>query len=102
MNSFITEITVEMKGPIGTGCLVLAIFGGFKWLTWLPVRQYGTRQRAWGYLLAWPGMDARRFLTGQSPRPRPKAWILAAIKTLAGASLIWGSANLTIPLNRHS
>jgi alginate O-acetyltransferase complex protein AlgI len=77
--------------------LAVALFAGFKWLTWWPVRREAagtTWRRRLGYLLAWPGMDARSFLSDQQQVVRPGAdqWAAAASKTALGAVLLWGVA----------
>ncbi len=73
--------------------LSIAVFGGFKWATLAQALGEGVRPAApWrvpAYLLLWPGMDARGFLTGTAAgRPaREGAW--AALKTGFGAVLLW-------------
>jgi alginate O-acetyltransferase complex protein AlgI len=73
--------------------LATALFLGFKWLTWW---RSGSRDpgRSLGYLLAWPGMDAARFLdrAARSPRPTGAEWRAAAAKTALGALLFLGVA----------
>lgn len=77
-----------------------AIFAGCKWLTWrlTPVPDAPWWRHA-GYLCAWPGMDARRFLTeapSQEERPGRREWALAWAKCAAGAVLLWGAARLAL------
>ena len=74
--------------------LSVAIFGGFKWATLAQALASGVRPaaawRAPAYLLLWPGMDARNFLSGvPPPRPAARSWTWAALKTLFGAALLW-------------
>ena len=57
------------------------------------------RLRALGYLLAWPGMDARRFCGPIALPSRPSEWMAAALKTLLGATLIWVVARTAVPVN---
>ena len=82
--------------------LSVAIFFGFKWATLFLALRAGTRpvsglRPAW-YLLAWPGMDARLFLSAPAPPPLPwRAWLWAVSKTVFGASLLWGVARLPGP-----
>jgi alginate O-acetyltransferase complex protein AlgI len=74
--------------------LASALFAGFKWLTW---RRVAGRDRALGYLLLWPGMDAVRF-TDPAARPAPAApgeWAAALVKIALGAGLVWGVARWT-------
>ena len=77
--------------------LAVAIYAGFKWLTLAQALGGGVRPRSsgrvWAYLLGWPGMDARGFLTEASARPPPgRAWVWAGSKTCFGAVLLWGAA----------
>src|SRR5947209_4093260 len=73
--------------------IALALLRVEKWLTAIDLAVSGTSARAsafFAYLLAWPGMDARRFLkSGSVVRPRFAEWMRAASKTLFGAALIW-------------
>jgi len=79
-----------------------AIYGGCKWLTFREARASGASfapGRAFGYLVAWPGMDAGAFLSSATRRTAPSRsqWIVAALKTLAGATLIWVIARRALP-----
>ncbi|MGH9908069.1 MAG: MBOAT family protein [Pyrinomonadaceae bacterium] len=82
-----------------------AIFAGCKWLTW---RRTPVPGAPWwkhiGYLLAWPGLDARSFLSrGPLPAeelPRIPEWTSAILKMMAGVALFWGVARL-IPGERQ-
>ncbi|MCW1914602.1 membrane bound O-acyl transferase family-domain-containing protein [Luteolibacter sp. GHJ8] len=58
-----------------------------------------TSGRRIAYLLLWPGMDARAFLTG-TPRhpPEPSEWLAAAVKTLVGIGLLGLSRVADAPL----
>lgn len=77
--------------------MAVALFAGFKWLTWWQARRSGRAgnpRRQLAYLLLWPGMDAATFLDRQD-RPRPpgsSAWAAAAGKTAIGALLLFGLA----------
>jgi predicted DCC family thiol-disulfide oxidoreductase YuxK len=84
--------------------MAFALYAGCKWLTYREARARGVasdRLRALGYLLAWPGMDATAFLNGpdRPAQPRPSEWMLAALKTVFGAALIWVVARTTLPVN---
>lgn len=75
--------------------LAVAIFGASKWLTWrLYVTQRGRPriERTFGYLFAWPGMDAAAFLDIRRlvAPPQIKDWLAATFKTLLGCVLLWG------------
>jgi alginate O-acetyltransferase complex protein AlgI len=77
--------------------LGLAIYSGFKWLTWWRARALTGRAgiaRSLGYLLLWPGMDARSFLADRVRPPTPGTirWARAMGKTALGAGLLWGLA----------
>lgn len=79
--------------------LALAIFIGCKWLTWRRTPLDGVPWwRHAGYLFAWPGLDANRFLRSQrlpsKQRPSPREWWFAALKTVSGAALLWGVSRL--------
>lgn len=66
-------------------------FIGCKWLTWQRAgASEATVARQWGYLFAWPGLDADRFLDATSTvnKPRPSEWLFAAGKLLLGAALL--------------
>ena len=72
--------------------LSLAVFAGCKWLTYAAAREARSASR-WsrqlGYLVAWPGLDAREFLAGAPPvRPKADEWIGAAISLVAGVVLV--------------
>jgi hypothetical protein len=72
--------------------LAIAIFAGAKWITWWPHRRTGDRLRRWGYLLAWPGLDADEFLSDRCVAPRGSDWLLALMKSSFGALLVWAVA----------
>jgi hypothetical protein len=84
--------------------LALGIFIGCKWLTWY--RTEVDRAPWWlhaGYLVAWPGLDARAFLNPQSlevERPTLREWIFAGVKLLAGVTLFWWVAGAIPEENR--
>ena len=79
--------------------LSCAIFAGCKWLTWrrTPAPHTPWWQHA-GYLLAWPGLDAKAFLRPErlpiEDRPTLGEWTSAAVKFLAGILIFWGVARL--------
>lgn len=74
--------------------LAFALFLGCKWLTWRRTQVTGI---PWwlhlGYLIAWPGMDAREFLSKEYPlancQPRMREWGAAGSNVLLGAALFW-------------
>lgn len=78
--------------------LAFAILGGLKGLTWrMALRNAAapSAARSFGYLLLWPGLDARAFLGPRTaPPPDESAWSAAAARTLLGALLLWGAARL--------
>ncbi len=73
-----------------------AIFFGCKWQSWWEGRNIpgATLARSIGFLLAWPGMDARPFFAWEkrAQRPEGKEWAWAIAKTAFGALLLWGVA----------
>ncbi len=82
--------------------LGFAIYGGFKWLTWWRARAEDVQAglgRSIGYLLLWPGMDARSFLSSRTRPPKPTTfqWASAIAKTAFGVLLLWGLARLVPP-----
>jgi len=84
--------------------MAFALYAGCKWLTYCEARVRGVasdRRLALGYLLAWPGMDATAFLsaTTRLTQPHRSEWIVATLKTLLGATLIWVAARAAVPGN---
>lgn len=84
--------------------LALAVYIGCKWLTWL--RTSPRHVPVWkhvAYLLAWPGMDAARFLedepTSNRSQCRASEWLAAAGKLTSGMVLLFGVARMIPP--RH-
>jgi hypothetical protein len=75
------------------------IYFGCKWLTWrrTPIARVPAWRHA-AYLLAWPGMDAERFLSNQplteTQRPTTFEWLFAALKLLFGITVFWGVSRL--------
>ncbi len=78
--------------------LSFAMFVSLKWLTWFEARRRMSCSvgRSVAYLVAWPGMDAERFLSAtRNPlRPAGKDWLWAVAKTAAGALVLWAIARL--------
>src|SRR5262245_16999681 len=77
--------------------MLVAIVASAKWLTWSDCSP-ATRRKlclSLGYAVAWPGLDARRFLgeTRVAARaPSQAEWWQAIAKTLMGVGLMWGVA----------
>ncbi len=73
--------------------MAVAIYLGFKWLSFATCdrRQRASRGWAVGYLLLWPGMDAKAFFDDRREVARPAIgeWLLAAVKLTAGLILIF-------------
>ena len=80
---------------------VTAMFAGCKWLTWRRAQSDRTTPlRTFGYLLGWPGMDAKSFLTGRNPdSPRLSEWLLATSRFLTGITLLWLAARAVLTAN---
>ena len=86
--------------------LAFGVFAGCKWLSWAAT----LRRRAaptWchaGYLLAWPGLDAKTFLRPsrlrRQERPVPGEWIRAAAMALIGCAVFWGVSR-AVPANQE-
>jgi hypothetical protein len=77
--------------------LAAAMFAGLKILTLSDSAAIGSAstRRIAGYLLAWPGLDAERFLSGaRATGPSRVEWLSAATKTLAGAVLLMTATTL--------
>lgn len=74
--------------------LAVVLYGSGKWLTWRRTR---VPAAPWwkqaGYLLAWPGMDARSFLEShadsQDCRSLTPEWLFAFAKLVAGVVLLF-------------
>ncbi len=81
--------------------LAISIYAGCKWLTWLTwlcaERRAGPLWQSLGYLLLWPGMDARLFFQRNPRLERPACgeWCAATLKIALGAALAWGLARHT-------
>jgi hypothetical protein len=73
--------------------IAVSMFIVLKALSFRGMKASGTPlSRELAYLLLWPGMDARGFLTQRaSNRPTASEWVAAALKTLLGICLIFGS-----------
>ena len=68
------------------------IYAGLKWLSWWRARGVPhARWRSIAYLLAWPGMEAERFLhkRHRAAPPSPRKWAWAIFETALGATLLW-------------
>src|SRR6185436_12728230 len=72
--------------------IAFGIFFGCKYLTWNRARIGASTWRLVAYFLAWPGMDARAFLSSTSPMTGPERsvhrWLAALAKTVLGIVLI--------------
>lgn len=72
--------------------IAFALYAVLKWMTCCDARSVNAP--AWkrlGYLLAWPGMDARTFLGDRSlvHGPSQAEWLAAGAKLVCGAACIW-------------
>jgi alginate O-acetyltransferase complex protein AlgI len=79
--------------------MLAAIVGACKWLTYgQALRDMASVRvgRSIGYLFAWPGMEARRFLDPdvEAVRPRALEWLQACSKSIFGFGLIWIAVRL--------
>ena len=80
--------------------MAFALYAGCKWLTYRQARAAAwpsDRRRAFGYLLAWPGMDADAFLSDRAPCPaRPIRVDSRRAQDALGATLIWVVARIAV------
>ncbi|WP_442481756.1 MBOAT family protein [Aeoliella sp. SH292] len=78
--------------------LAVTLFACLKWLTWRRTPAPGaTPLRHLAFLVAWPGLDARAFLTAPSSevqRPTVGEWLFAAAKFLFGGILFFTAHHL--------
>jgi hypothetical protein len=82
--------------------IAFALYGVCKWATYWQARaEFGERdrRRVFGYLFAWPGMDAAAFGRTDAARQPPSSfeWTLAGLKILFGSVLMWGVARWAWP-----
>jgi hypothetical protein len=83
--------------------VAFAMYGACKWVTYWQARvQFDARDRhrAFGYLLAWPGMDASAFTSHSHAvvePPSQRESILAGLKVLLGVVLTWVVARQAWP-----
>ncbi len=72
--------------------LAFAIYVGCKWLTWRTTPARGTSlAKQFGYLLAWPGLDAPAFFHTPSVGVRPLSdWLFALAKLALGIAIVMG------------
>jgi predicted DCC family thiol-disulfide oxidoreductase YuxK len=82
--------------------MAVALYAGCKWLSYRAARDGGvaaSRSRIIRYFVAWPGMDAEKFLSRPSGagRPATREWIAAALKAASGAALVWVGARTALP-----
>lgn len=97
--AFVFALRNEMAPWVCMWVLAGAIFAGCKWLTFrraLNLRSRPALSRALGYLFAWPGMDAAKFFgneTSAANHISNKQWLLACLKTVSGAALIFFAAH---------
>ncbi|MDA0347840.1 MAG: MBOAT family protein [Verrucomicrobia bacterium] len=76
-------------------CIAFALFFGFKWavfMEWVTRRKKIRSYDAFRFFLLWPGMDIGEFLgaKGKAVRATLFEWLVAILKTVLGALLVWG------------
>jgi hypothetical protein len=86
--------------------LAVTIYAGCKWITWQRTPAHRVRAwKHWAYLIAWPGMDASRFLEdGPEARPAPcrdGEWIGATVRLACGVALLFGVARMIPPAHPY-
>ena len=76
--------------------LAVTIFAGCKWLTWRRTLVPSVSRRMHlGYLLAWPGMDAKVFFDNSAgSSPTIGEWLFAIVKLMIGVGLLFGATRL--------
>jgi alginate O-acetyltransferase complex protein AlgI len=82
----------ELPAWVFMWAMAFALYYGCKWLTWWQNRNIKTNlARHLGYLLLWPGMDAKAFLQSadKTLTPRSKEWMVATATALFGAAVVW-------------
>jgi len=83
--------------------IAFAMYGACKWATYWQARTQfvnGDRRRTFGYLLAWPGMDASAFASHGDATPEPdscREWTFAGLKVLLGVVLTFVVARWAWP-----
>ena len=81
--------------------IAFALYAGCKWLTYRQAaKDHRTPDRLlkYGYLLAWPGMNAAEFFNRQAhpAKPRTIEWAFAVAKIIFGIFLLWGIARMAL------
>jgi alginate O-acetyltransferase complex protein AlgI len=113
----IDDIAVAATGAVGTSaafglaacaasaawirmyCIAFGMLVALKWVTWV-IRPAGVKSNATAsaaYLLAWPGMDIRRFMARDMAPGDRQEWRRAVIEVLGGVAMIWLLAPLVRP-----
>lgn len=81
--------------------LAVAIYGGLKWLSYAigPPPKTSNIALTTGYLLLWPGMDARSFLANCRilSHPRMSEWVAAGAKAFSGLVLVFTAVYFADP-----
>jgi hypothetical protein len=80
----------------------IAVYFACKVLTWSATDTTSVPAwRQWAYLIAWPGMDARRFFDrGARNRPATPSigeWLAALLKMILGSLIFWGAQYIVPP-----
>ena len=93
-------LCAELPPWILMWALALSIYAGFKWLTYADRAQAveAPLRRSLGYLLLWPGMNARSFLgsSRNDASPFVGEWLAAFAKTAFGLFLVLGVVPLAL------
>lgn len=87
--------------PVFMWTLALSIYAGLKWLSFADciATTKATVGSSLGYLLFWPGMDAKSFFASPKPANRPsrREWISAFAKVALGFVLVVVAVRLVDP-----
>jgi hypothetical protein len=91
-----------MPAWVFMSAMAMSLFAGCKWLALSDANGKGNGhdfRRTAGFLLAWTGMDARRFLS-KTLAARPvgqREWFAPVLNCITGAALIWGMTRKAMP-----
>lgn len=88
----VVQFASEWQSWVLMWTFAFSIYVGLKWLSFADgfAMSESTVGRSLGYLLFWPGMDAKSFSSSlrQVERPRLHEWLLAVTKVALGVALV--------------
>ena len=94
----------RLEAWVSMWVMAFALYAGCKWLTYSIAKRRGVRTdwlHKFGYLLAWPGMNAAAFLSedNRPAKPQAREWFFAMARTSLGAVLVWLVARIVSPVS---